>query len=127
MPPAPAPAVLAGAGGRFGGHDLQAGGALSFLSLSDSIFTYATNAAHHDASSSPSVISVLPPRPQIAGPGFINVYLSKQWVAGRIEHMLRGGAGLWVPPPPEGRKRVLVDFSSPNIAKVLAPALPALF
>ncbi|KAM0026964.1 putative arginine--tRNA ligase [Helianthus debilis subsp. tardiflorus] len=51
----------------------------------------------------------------IAGPGFINVKLSTQWIAKRIQNMLRDGIDTWA--PRLSVKRAIVDFSSPNIAK----------
>ncbi|KAD0001308.1 hypothetical protein E3N88_08478 [Mikania micrantha] len=51
----------------------------------------------------------------IAGPGFINVKLSTQWIAKRIQNMLTDGIDTWAPKLPV--KRAIVDFSSPNIAK----------
>lgn len=51
----------------------------------------------------------------IAGPGFINVVLSQSYVSGAVSRVLNEGA---LPPPGVGpRKKVVVDFSSPNIAK----------
>ncbi|XP_041357238.1 arginine--tRNA ligase, cytoplasmic-like [Gigantopelta aegis] len=51
---------------------------------------------------------------EIAGPGFINIFLNKQYVSQAISDLLKNG----VQPPPLSRKcRVVVDFSSPNIAK----------
>ncbi|XP_053145833.1 arginine--tRNA ligase, cytoplasmic isoform X1 [Hemicordylus capensis] len=51
---------------------------------------------------------------EIAGPGFINVHLKKDFVSKQLSSMLVNG----VQPPPTGeRKKVVVDFSSPNIAK----------
>ncbi|ESO84457.1 hypothetical protein LOTGIDRAFT_196660 [Lottia gigantea] len=50
----------------------------------------------------------------IAGPGFINIFLNKEWVSQQIFKLLNNG----VQPPPIGKKRrAVVDFSSPNIAK----------
>ncbi|KAG6390679.1 hypothetical protein SASPL_148418 [Salvia splendens] len=51
----------------------------------------------------------------IAGPGFVNVKLSDQWIAKCIQNMLRDGIETWA--PKLSVKRVVVDFSSPNIAK----------
>lgn len=51
---------------------------------------------------------------EIAGPGFINIFLKKSYVAPLISTILTDG----VQPPPGGkRKRVVIDMSSPNIAK----------
>ncbi|XP_011083560.1 arginine--tRNA ligase, cytoplasmic-like isoform X1 [Sesamum indicum] len=51
----------------------------------------------------------------IAGPGFVNVVLSRQWIAKSIQKMLVDGIETWAPKLPV--KRAVVDFSSPNIAK----------
>ncbi|VAH14907.1 unnamed protein product [Triticum turgidum subsp. durum] len=51
----------------------------------------------------------------VAGPGFVNIVLSKSWVAKRIQDMLVNGITTWAPILPV--KRVVLDFSSPNIAK----------
>uniref|UniRef100_A0ACB8EJM1 Uncharacterized protein n=1 Tax=Sphaerodactylus townsendi TaxID=933632 RepID=A0ACB8EJM1_9SAUR len=51
---------------------------------------------------------------EIAGPGFINVHLKKNFVSRQLSNMLING----VQPPAIGeRKKVVIDFSSPNIAK----------
>uniref|UniRef100_A0A1J3FAE2 arginine--tRNA ligase n=2 Tax=Noccaea caerulescens TaxID=107243 RepID=A0A1J3FAE2_NOCCA len=51
----------------------------------------------------------------VAGPGFINVVLSANWMAKCVENMLINGIDTWAPTLPV--KRAVVDFSSPNIAK----------
>ncbi|MBA0564508.1 hypothetical protein Golob_009446, partial [Gossypium lobatum] len=51
----------------------------------------------------------------VAGPGFVNVVLSKNWMAKSIQMMLIEGIDTWAPQPPV--KTAVVDFSSPNIAK----------
>ena len=51
---------------------------------------------------------------EVAGPGFINVYLSKDFVAKEIQTILTRGVR---PPTILHKKRVVIDFSSPNIAK----------
>ncbi|KAL8524090.1 hypothetical protein ACS0TY_013888 [Phlomoides rotata] len=51
----------------------------------------------------------------IAGAGFVNVVLSRQWIAKSIRKMLIDGIEIWAPKLPV--KRAVVDFSSPNIAK----------
>lgn len=52
----------------------------------------------------------------LAGPGFINIRLSKEFLADRLTNMLRDGIASWAPRGFAG-KRVVVDFSSPNVAK----------
>lgn len=51
---------------------------------------------------------------EIAGPGFINVHLKRAFVSQLLSRLLVNGVQ---PPPLAKRKRVVVDFSSPNIAK----------
>lgn len=55
--------------------------------------------------------------PQIAGPGFINLRLAAEFVAGQVNNMLADRSGKLGVPPPAVAQRVVVDFSSPNIAK----------
>ena len=52
---------------------------------------------------------------EVAGPGFVNIYLKKSYVTKQLMNLLLRG----VRPPVHGQKRqkVVVDFSSPNIAK----------
>ncbi|KAH8295257.1 hypothetical protein KR018_009250, partial [Drosophila ironensis] len=50
---------------------------------------------------------------EVAGAGFVNVFLSKDFAAKALSGLLRNG----VKPPPVPKRRVLIDFSSPNIAK----------
>jgi arginyl-tRNA synthetase len=53
--------------------------------------------------------------PEIAGPGFINLKLRSEWLKDRTEALVQDGR-LGVVPPDVPRK-VVVDFSSPNVAK----------
>ncbi|XP_075712531.1 arginine--tRNA ligase, cytoplasmic isoform X1 [Rhinoderma darwinii] len=51
---------------------------------------------------------------EIAGPGFINVHIKKNFISKQLTNLLVNG----VQPPVIGEKKmVVVDFSSPNIAK----------
>ena len=51
---------------------------------------------------------------EASGPGFINVYLSKEFAKNEIKKIAING----VKPPFTGEhKKAIVDFSSPNIAK----------
>ena len=50
---------------------------------------------------------------EVAGPGFINLWLSPTWLASRVQAIAAEGAK----PPAAKKQKVLVDFSSPNVAK----------
>eukprot|EP00095_Tigriopus_kingsejongensis_P010442 maker-scaffold294_size218657-snap-gene-1.25 protein:Tk10442 transcript:maker-scaffold294_size218657-snap-gene-1.25-mRNA-1 annotation:"arginyl-trna synthetase" len=52
---------------------------------------------------------------EVAGPGFVNIFLKKTSIEEQVNEILKHG----VRPPiwPGGKKRVVVDFSSPNVAK----------
>ncbi|XP_059382648.1 arginine--tRNA ligase, cytoplasmic [Carassius carassius] len=53
-------------------------------------------------------------RTEIAGPGFINVHLKRTFVSKLLSNLLVNGVK---PPSLKKKKKVVVDFSSPNIAK----------
>ena len=54
-------------------------------------------------------------RPEVAGPGFLNVRLDDDWVAGALGELLGDpGLGIALPKSP---KTVVIDYSSPNVAK----------
>lgn len=55
--------------------------------------------------------------PSLAGPGFINIRLSREALAARLVSMLVQGPSTWAPALPAGVSRAVVDFSSPNVAK----------
>lgn len=52
-------------------------------------------------------------RIEVAGAGFLNIYLNKAFAEHVLNCILRFG----IKPPPVKKDRVIVDFSSPNIAK----------
>ncbi|KAJ0031467.1 hypothetical protein Pint_13296 [Pistacia integerrima] len=67
-----------------------------------------------------AIMKNLPPSEMIescsvAGPGFVNVVLAKNWIAKTIQKMLIDGIETWA--PRLRVKKAVVDFSSPNIAK----------
>ena len=51
---------------------------------------------------------------EIAGPGFINIHLKKSFVCPMLNKILTRGV---LPPYIGEKKKVIVDMSSPNIAK----------
>ncbi|TFH29212.1 MAG: arginine--tRNA ligase, partial [Myxococcales bacterium] len=54
-------------------------------------------------------------RAEVAGPGFINIHLAPSWVASKLTEALRDAERDGVPTVVEVSK-IIVDFSSPNIA-----------
>ncbi|MFC1795405.1 arginine--tRNA ligase [Planctomycetota bacterium] len=54
--------------------------------------------------------------PEVAGPGFINLLLKAEFVAGELLEINKDVAGLGIEKTSEP-KTIVVDFSSPNIAK----------
>jgi arginyl-tRNA synthetase len=54
--------------------------------------------------------------PEIAGPGFINVRLSTDWLSAQLRSAGAGGDRLGVEPAARPRT-IVVDYSSPNVAK----------
>jgi len=53
--------------------------------------------------------------PEISGPGFINLRLQDAWLAARLQEMAADNR-LAIAPPAKPR-RLVIDFSSPNVAK----------
>jgi arginyl-tRNA synthetase len=53
--------------------------------------------------------------PEVAGPGFLNVRLHDEWIAATLEGLL-GDTFPGIDPPAQPRT-VVIDFSSPNVAK----------
>jgi arginyl-tRNA synthetase len=53
--------------------------------------------------------------PTVAGPGFINLRLRREWIEGRLVGLL-GDPRLGVPHTAQ-RDRVVIDYSAPNVAK----------
>jgi len=51
---------------------------------------------------------------EIAGPGFINIFLQSSFVQTEVLNVFFNGVHL---PPVAVKKKVVVDFSSPNVAK----------
>lgn len=65
------------------------------------------------------IMNSVPPLPslieklEVTGPGFINIHLSKVYAMSAIATIINEG----VKPPKTEKKRVVIDFSAPNIAK----------
>ncbi|CAG9538729.1 unnamed protein product [Cercopithifilaria johnstoni] len=50
---------------------------------------------------------------EVAGPGYINIFLNRSWIGASIANIMIKG----IETPVIEKRRVVVDFSSPNIAK----------
>lgn len=51
---------------------------------------------------------------EIAGPGFINIFLNEQWISQKIESVFIGPKLGLTPVTPQ---RIVIDYSAPNVAK----------
>lgn len=51
---------------------------------------------------------------EIAGPGFVNVFLNQKYVTSVVQNMLQPHLGIDLP---QKKQRIVVDFSSPNTSK----------
>ena len=54
---------------------------------------------------------------EVAGPGFVNIFVQKSFVASQIQDLLKYGVRAPLLHEDPKQKKVVVDFSSPNIAK----------
>ena len=52
---------------------------------------------------------------EIAGPGFINIYLNSGWLSGQVAHICQ--RQLFCAPATATQQTIVVDYSSPNLAK----------
>jgi arginyl-tRNA synthetase len=107
-PSAFALAVRPSGDARFG--DYQANGCMA---LAKSTGKNPRDLAQHVA----SVVDLQPlaDRPEVAGPGFLNVRLREDWISRTLGDLLVDEA-LGITPPRQART-VVIDFSSPNVAK----------
>jgi arginyl-tRNA synthetase len=55
--------------------------------------------------------------PEIAGPGFINLRFKKEYLEAAAKSMAQDAKGKLAVPPTARKKKIVVDYSSPNIAK----------
>lgn len=78
-----------------------------------------SNAAKAPRDVAQTIIGSIPANPAIcnfsvAGPGFLNAFLTPTFVANRLATVLRNGVQ---PSPLQKKLKIVIDFSSPNIAK----------
>ena len=63
--------------------------------------------------------------PEIAGPGFINLRISDAWLGKELARAALDQERVGIAPL-ENPERVVIDFSSPNVAKKDARGTPAI-
>ncbi len=114
LPDAPVPVTSSTKGG-----DYQFNGAMAIAGM---LKAKGTKTPPRDVAT--KILSCLPKeteiveKTEVAGPGFVNIFVKRSFVERVLTTVLRRGVR---PPPLEkgdgGSKRVVVDMSSPNIAK----------
>lgn len=108
---APIAITLSGNNPKFGDYQCNSAMGISNLLKSKGVKTNPREVANNILNKTPS--SPLIERIEVAGAGYLNIYLNKQFAEQVLMCVLRHG----VKPPPVKREKVIVDFSSPNIAK----------
>lgn len=103
--------TVSGNNPKFGDYQCNSAMSISQLLKAKNVKSNPREVANNILNKIPS--SPLIERLEVAGAGFINIYLNKEFA----EHVLSCILKLGVKPPPAKRERVIVDFSSPNIAK----------
>ncbi|XP_022130022.2 arginine--tRNA ligase, cytoplasmic [Pieris rapae] len=103
--------TLSGNNPKFGDYQCNSAMPISQLLKAKNIQTNPREVGNNILIKTPS--SPLIQKLVVAGAGFLNIYLNKLFV----EHVLNSILRFGVKPPPVKRNRIVVDFSSPNIAK----------
>lgn len=103
--------TLSGNNPKFGDYQCNSAMPISQILKSKNVKTNPREVANNILNKTPT--SPLIEKIEVAGAGFLNIYLNKALATHILSCILRFG----VKPPPVKRERVIVDFSSPNIAK----------
>lgn len=103
--------TLSGNNPKFGDYQCNSAMGISQLLKSKNIKSSPREVANNILNKTPS--SPFIERIEVAGAGFLNIYLNKTFA----EHVLNSILCSGVKPPPAKKERIIVDFSSPNIAK----------
>ncbi|CAG9112232.1 unnamed protein product [Plutella xylostella] len=103
--------TLSGNNPKFGDYQCNSSMAIAQLLKAKNVKTNPREVANNILNKTPT--SPLIEKIEVAGAGFLNIYLNKSLV----EHVLNSIFRFGIKPPPVKRERVIVDFSSPNIAK----------
>jgi arginyl-tRNA synthetase len=83
----------------------------------ESIFNIFRECATKIVDSLRPMIKDIMDEPVIAGPGFINLRFKKEYLATAARAMAQDAQGKLAIPPTAYKKKIVVDYSSPNIAK----------
>ncbi|CAK1555598.1 unnamed protein product [Leptosia nina] len=103
--------TLSGNNPKFGDYQCNSAMPISQLLKAKNVKTNPREVANNILNKTPS--SPLVDKVEVAGAGFLNIYLNRTFAEHVLNCILRFG----VKPPPVKRNRIVVDFSSPNIAK----------
>ncbi|CAG4991284.1 unnamed protein product [Colias eurytheme] len=103
--------TLSGNNPKFGDYQCNSAMPISQLLKAKNIKTNPREVANNILNKTPT--SPLVEKVEVAGAGFLNIYLNRPFA----EHVLTCILKYGVKPPPVKQERIVVDFSSPNIAK----------
>ncbi|CAG4960025.1 unnamed protein product [Parnassius apollo] len=103
--------TLSGNNPKFGDYQCNSAMPISQLLKAKNVKTNPREVANNILNKMP--LTPLIERIEVAGAGFLNIYLNKAFA----EHVLKCILQFGVKPPPVKKEKVIVDFSSPNIAK----------
>ncbi|KAF9419502.1 hypothetical protein HW555_004002 [Spodoptera exigua] len=103
--------TLSGNNPKFGDYQCNSAMAISQLLKAKNVKTNPREVANNILNKTPT--SPFIERIEVAGAGFLNIYINKMMAEHILNCILRFG----VKPPPVKREKIIVDFSSPNIAK----------
>ncbi|XP_038222253.1 arginine--tRNA ligase, cytoplasmic [Zerene cesonia] len=103
--------TLSGNNPKFGDYQCNSAMPISQLLKAKNIKTNPREVANNILNRTPP--SPLVEKVEVAGAGFLNIYLNRPFA----EHVLTCILKYGIKPPPVKRERIVVDFSSPNIAK----------
>lgn len=102
---------LSGNNPKFGDYQCNSAMAISQLLKAKNVKTNPREVANNILNKTPT--SPFIERIEVAGAGFLNIYINKMMAEHVLNCILRFG----VKPPPVKKEKIIVDFSSPNIAK----------
>jgi hypothetical protein len=97
---------------EFGDYQVNAA-----MGLASSVGMNPRGCAQNIADSLQAKIGDIMETPEIAGPGFINLKFKQEYLTSAVSAMARDAEGRLGIPKTRNKQKIIVDFSSPNIAK----------